>query len=181
MPARLLSMLDNITDWLGRLTAWFAVLMVLVTCYVVLMRYMFDSGSIAVQEVIMYLNTLIFTIGAAYTLRHDGHVRVDIFYSKAARKSQTLINLAGTFLLLFPVVIFILVYCWNYVAAAWAIHEQSGDPGGLPWVYLLKTLIIVMGMLLLVQGATEVLRQILVLRHSPGVSAEAGEDDGMQL
>jgi TRAP-type mannitol/chloroaromatic compound transport system permease small subunit len=157
------------------------VLMVLVTCYVVLMRYMFDSGSIAVQEVIMYLNTLVFTIGAAYTLRHDGHVRVDIFYSKADRKTQALINLAGTFLLLFPVVIFLLVYCWDYVAAAWAIHEQSGDPGGLAWVYLLKTLILVMGFLLLAQGATEVLRQILILRHSPAVNAAPLEDDGVQV
>jgi TRAP-type mannitol/chloroaromatic compound transport system permease small subunit len=181
MPGRLLSVLDSINEWLGRCTAWFAVLMVLVTCYVVLMRYIFDAGSIAVQEMIMYLNTLVFTIGSAYTLKHDGHVRVDIFYSKASTRVQALTNLVGTLLLLFPVVIFLLVYCWNYVAASWAIREQSGDPGGLAWVYLLKTLILVMGALLLVQGLAEALRQILVLRgQNPALTAEHPEE-GVQL
>ena len=181
MPGRLISILDSITEWLGRLTAWFAVLMVLVTCYVVLTRYVFDTGSIAVQEIIMYLNTLIFTVGAAYTLKHDAHVRVDIFFSKARPRTQALINLAGTLLLLFPVVIFILIYCWDYVSASWAIREQSGDPGGLRWVYLLKTLILLMGGLLLLQGFAEALRQIMTLLDPQSAKTHTQPEEGVQL
>ena len=178
----LLRILDRLSETLGRITGWFAVMMVLVTCYIVLMRYVFDAGSIAIQELNIYLNTMLFTLGAAYTLKHDAHVRVDIFYSSADKRVQALINLAGSLLLLIPVVLFIIVYCWDYVAASWAIREQSGDPGGLPWVYLLKSLILVMGFLLLLQGVAEILRSVLQIKNSnPAEVSGADIDEKVQL
>lgn len=155
--------IDRFTETLGRLAAWFSVLMVLVTCYIVVTRYVFNVGSIAVQESALYLNALLFMLCAGFTLKHNGHVRVDVFYGKASDRYRAAVDLAGSLFLLMPVCIFIFATSWDYVAAAWRIREQSGDPGGLTWVYLLKTLILVMAGLLILQGIAEVLRNIAVL------------------
>lgn len=164
---------DTLAEWTGRLTALFAPLMVLVTCYIVVTRYVFDSGSIAVQELLIYCNALLFLCGAAYAHKHDSHVRVDVFYSTASPRAKAWINLLGTLLLLVPMAVFILLYSTHYVAASWAIREQSPDTGGLPWVYLLKSLILIMPLLLLVQGLAEFLRSLLFL-STPNARAEPG-------
>ena len=155
--------LDTLSELLGRTAAIFAPVMVLVTCYIVISRYVFDSGSVAVQELITYCNALLFSLGAGYTLKQNAHVRVDIFFSKAQERTQALINLLGTLLLLLPVTLFILVVCWQYVVNAWIIKEGSGDAGGLPFIYLLKTLILVLGATLILQGVAEALRNLLFL------------------
>jgi len=169
---RIVNILDCLAEVLGRIAAVFAPLMLLVTCYVVITRYVFNSGSVAVQDLVTYFNTIIFTLGAGYTLKHNAHVRVDIFYSHASAKAQALTNLLGTLLLLFPVTIFILWSCWTYVMNSWGIREQSPDTGGLPYVYLLKTLILVLGAVLLTQGLAEALRSVLCLwgKSSPATS-----------
>ena len=161
--ARLIHLLDRLAEYLGRVAAVFAPLMVAVTCYVVLMRYVFNSGSVASQELVTYANAVLFTLGAGYTLKHNGHVRVDIFYGHAGPRTQALVNLLGTLFLLLPVGVFILWACWNYVASAWAIREGSPDTGGLPWIYLLKSLMLVLAATLLVQGLAEALRSVLQL------------------
>lgn len=172
---RLTALLDGLAELLGRFASVFAPLMLLVTCYIVVTRYLFNSGSVAVQDLVTYCNALIFTLGAGYTLKHDAHVRVDIFYSAASPRSKALVNLLGSLLLLLPVMIFLLWACWNYVASAWAIREGSPDTGGLPYVYLLKTLILVMGAVLISQGLAEALRSLTQLlqgsaRQSPAAT-----------
>jgi len=170
---QVLTLLDYLAEILGRLAAVFAPSMLLVTCYVVITRYVFNSGSVAVQDLVTYFNTLLFTLGAGYTLKHNAHVRVDIFYGSASPRKQALVNLIGTLLLLFPVSIFILLSCWTYVMSSWAIHEQSPDTGGLPYVYRLKTLILLMGVGLLTQGTAEALRSLLFLCGYPDVQTTA--------
>lgn len=167
--------LDRLAEYLGRLAAVFAPLMVLVTCYVVLTRYVFNTGSVAVQELVTYSNALLFTLGAGYTLKHNAHVRVDIFYGRASPRGQALVNLLGTLLLLLPVTVFLFWACWSYVESAWAVREGSPDTGGLPYVYLLKTLILVMAAALLCQGVAEGLRSVLQLRGKASVSREEPE------
>ena len=155
--------IDSITDVFGKVAAWCSVLMVVVTFYIVVSRYVFNTGSIAIQESIIYLNALLFLLTAAFTLKHDGHVRVDIFYGPASHRYKAWANLLGGLLLLLPVSGFILWVSWDYVAAAWRIHETSPEAGGIPYVYLLKSLIVAMAVLLIVQGIAEILRNILFL------------------
>lgn len=170
---RIVGILDGLAELLGRFASVFAPLMLLVTCYVVVTRYLLNTGSVAVQDLVTYCNALIFTVGAGYALKHDAHVRVDIFYSQAAPRTRALINLLGTLLLLLPVMLFLLWACWNYVASAWAIREGSPDTGGLPYVYLLKTLILVMGGVLILQGVAEALRSVLQLLEGRGPATTA--------
>ncbi len=161
------AVIDGLNEWTGRLVAWLTLAMVLVTCAVVLLRYAFDLGWIAVQESITYLHAVVFMLGAAYTLRHDGHVRVDIFYRRFSPRGQAWVDLFGALLLLLPVCIFILWISWEYVAASWALYEGSRDAGGLPLVYLLKSVIPLMALLLLLQGISQMLRSLLVLLGHP--------------
>lgn len=165
---RLITILDGLAELLGRFASVFAPLMLLVTCYIVVTRYLLNTGSVAVQDLVTYCNALIFTLGAGYTLKHDAHVRVDVFYSSASPRRKALVNLLGSLLLLLPVMGFLLWACWAYVASAWAIREGSPDTGGLPYVYLLKTLILVMGAVLLSQGLAEALRSGLQLLQGRG-------------
>lgn len=172
--SRVIRVIDALSEATGRFASVFAGLMVLVTCYIVLDRYLFNAGSVAVQESITYMNTLLFMLGAAYTLKHNSHVRVDIFYGPATARTKAWIDLCGTLLLLMPVAAFILIYCWNYVAASWAIRESSPDTGGLPWTWLLKSLMLVMAVLLFAQGIADALRNLVFLL-TPGGNP-AGSD-----
>ena len=168
--------LELVNEWIGRGVAWLTLIMVIVTFSVVVLRYGFNLGSIALQESIIYLHALNFMLGAAFTLKHDAHVRVDIFYQKMGPRGRAWVDLLGTLLLLLPVCGFIFWSSWDYVADAWAVLESSGDAGGLPLVYLLKSILLVMPSLLMVQGAVIVMTSVLILQGKPS----PGEHDGMQ-
>ena len=155
--------------------------MVAVTFYIVLTRYVFNTGSIAVQESVIYLNALLFLLTAAYTLKHDGHVRVDIFYGPASQHFKAWVNMLGGIFLLLPVAVFILWVSWDYVMAAWRIRETSPEAGGIPYVYLLKTLIIAMAFLVILQGLTEILRNLLFLFFAEADPEEQADHAGAPL
>ena len=158
--------LDNLSDWTGRTVAWLTLLMMLITCTIVVARYGFNIGSIALQESVIYLHGLVLMTSIAYTLRHQGHVRVDIFYARFSPESQALIDLLGTLFFLFPFSIFLFYCSLDYVSLSWSLGESSGQPGGLPGVYLLKTLIPLFSILLFLQGIAELLRNLTILtRH----------------
>jgi TRAP-type mannitol/chloroaromatic compound transport system permease small subunit len=113
-------------------------------------------------------------------LKRNGHVRVDILYQRLGRRAQATIDLLGSLLLLLPVSLFIAWISWEYVAESWAVHEGSREAGGIPGVYLLKTLILLMPALLLVQGIAAILQYGLILAGAKpvtGDSAEAGAND----
>lgn len=156
-----------INEWTGRAVAWLTVLMVIITFSVVVLRYGFDLGSIAMQESVIYLHALNFMLGAAYTLKHDAHVRVDIFYQKMTSRGKAWVDLFGTLLLLLPMCGFIGWSSWDYVATAWSVREASGEAGGLPFVYLLKSTLLVMPALLILQGGVILLTSILILQGKP--------------
>src|SRR5690606_22659805 len=111
---------------------------------VVILRYGFATGSIAAQEAITYLHALVFMLGAAYTLKREGHVRVDVFYRRLGDRARAWVDLLGTVLLLLPTFVFILVISWTFVANAWVRMEGSAEAGGLPLVFLLKSAILAM-------------------------------------
>lgn len=168
--------LDRLSEMTGRIIAWLTLAMVLTTASIVVLRYLFNSGSIALQESVTYLHATVFMLGAAYTLKHDAHVRVDIFYQQLAPHARAWIDLLGTLLLLFPVCLFMLFSSAGYVGSAWAIREGSREAGGLDGVYLLKTAIPVMAVLLLLQGVSMLLRNMLVLAGQP---PDRGHDAGL--
>jgi TRAP-type mannitol/chloroaromatic compound transport system permease small subunit len=114
-------------------------------------------------ELQWYLFSLMFLLGAAYTLKYDDHVRVDVLYSQLSRRGQAWINLAGTVLFLLPFCAVILWMSIPFVANSWAILEGSPDPGGLPR-YPIKTVIPLALLLVMVQGVSVVIRETAVLR-----------------
>ena len=168
--------LGLVNEWIGRGVAWLTLLMVIITFSVVVLRYGFNLGSIAMQESIIYLHALNFMLGAAFTLKHDAHVRVDIFYQKMGPRGRAWVDLLGTLLLLMPVCGFIFWSSWDYVAAAWAVREASGEAGGLPFVYLLKSILLLMPGLLILQGIVIILKSLLIL----GGNTPPQEHDGVQ-
>ena len=160
---KLATRLDSFANLTGRVVSWLTLAMVLVTLTVVILRYLFDIGSIALQESVTYLHAVVFMLGAAYTLQQDAHVRVDIFYQQRPARTRAWINLAGTVLLLMPVCLFIFLSSLDYVSAAWSIREGSREAGGLDGVFLLKTVIPVMAVLLLLQGCATLLRSVMTI------------------
>lgn len=164
---KLSSVIDRCTDWIGRTVAWLALVMVLLMVSIVILRYFFQFGSIAMQEAVMYLNAAIFTLGAAYTLKEQGHVRVDIFYSRLSPARRGLVDLLGGLLFLLPAMVCIAWLSWDYVALSWRIREGSAEASGLPLVFLLKSGLLVLAALMLVQGLSELVKDWRRWRH-PG-------------
>jgi TRAP-type mannitol/chloroaromatic compound transport system permease small subunit len=103
-------------------------------------------------------------------LQQDGHVRVDIFYSEMSERKRAMVDLTGTLIFLIPFCLFILVIAWPYVANSWKLMESSREAGGLPALFLLKSLILVMPALLLGQAFLNVVDTINTIRHPKPVS-----------
>lgn len=139
--------------------------MVLLMALIVALRYLFQTGSIAMQESVIYVNALIFTLGAAYTLKEQGHVRVDILYNRLGVKQKALADLLGGLVFLLPFAGFIIWESWDYVSVSWRIREGSAELSGLPYVYLLKATIILLALLLIIQGISEILKAIVSIRQ----------------
>jgi TRAP-type mannitol/chloroaromatic compound transport system permease small subunit len=157
--------IDNIHFRLCQLVSWFTLFMVLLTFLIVVLRYGFNLGWIAMQESVMYLHAMVFLLGSAHTLRVNEHVRVDIFYRRFSPNKQAWVNIAGCLLLLMPVNSFILWMSWDYVASSWALLESSPQAGGLPLVFVLKTLILLFAVSMNLQGIAELLRNFMSLKQ----------------
>ncbi len=160
---RLVDTIDQFTELSGRAIRWLGLPMMLITVTVVVLRYGFNLGWIAMQESVLYLHTTVFMLAMAYTLKHDGHVRVDVFYRQFSRRTKAWVDLLGTLLLLVPVCTFIGWSSFDYVASSWALREASMEAGGLPGVFLLKSLILLMSASVLLQGIAEVLRNLMII------------------
>ena len=115
------------------------------------------------QEAVMYMHGIVFMLGIPYTLKHRGHVRVDIIHQKLSTKGKAYIDTFGTLVFLFPVAIFLFLSSLDYVAFSWSVYETSAMPGGLPGVFIIKTLIPVMAILLFLQGIADLLRNVIIL------------------
>jgi len=164
-----LTALRKFIELSGKTVAWLTVVMVLLTFTIVVLRYGFNLGWIWLQESLTYLHVAVFSIVAAWALQQDGHVRVDIFYARMTERNRARVNLLGSLLFLVPFCIFILVIAWPYVANSWKLLESSREAGGLPLVFLLKTLIMVMPALLLCQAMINITDAWKTLRHEKPV------------
>jgi TRAP-type mannitol/chloroaromatic compound transport system permease small subunit len=159
--------LKNSIDWFtettGRLLAWLLLLMMLASCLVVILRYGFDLGFIALQESVTYLHASVFLLGAAYAMKHGAHVRVDIFYRNFSARGKAWIDSLGCIVFLLPLCVYIFISSWDFVLQSWQIGEISSEPGGIPAVYLLKALILLLAFNLSLQGIAEIIRNLQVL------------------
>lgn len=153
-------LINQFTHASGKTIAWLLVFMVIIESVVVVLRYGLDLGSIAVQESITYLHASCFLLGAAYTLQQDEHVRVDIFYRQFSARHKTIVNIFGCLFLLLPTCGFIIWSSVDYVGQSWSVREASAVAGGLPGVFLLKTLIPIFALLLCLQGLAQLIDDI---------------------
>ncbi len=149
---KMCDIIDALNERVGRFAAWLVLAMVFITFLVVVLRYGFSFGRIAIQESITYLHAFVFMLAGAYTLKHNEHVRVDIFYQDMSIKNKAKVDLFGTLFLLLPFAVFIFWISFDYVHNAWKLLEGSREAGGLPFVYILKTLIPLMAGLLILQA-----------------------------
>ena len=169
-------MIGQLNERLGRAVAWLSLIMVLLQVLVVIMRYVFGAGSVMMQETIIYLHATLFMVGAGYALRHDDHVRCDVFYRDAGPRRRALIDLIGILLFLLPTSALIFWLSLPYVANAWTVFEGSpkGDLG-IPGIFLLKTLIPLTALLLGFEGLLTAGHALLrLLDRSPSTANGPG-------
>ncbi|MFW5443183.1 MAG: TRAP transporter small permease subunit [Methylococcaceae bacterium] len=157
-----IAIINSLNEWIGKTISWLTLFMVLTTFIIVVLRYAFDMGWVALQESVIYMHAIVFMLGTAYTLKHNGHVRVDIIYQRCSTKTKAWIDCVGTLLLLIPVTGFIIWSSWEYVADSWSIQEGSMNSGGIPGVFLLKTTILLMAGLLVLQSIALFLQNLLI-------------------
>ena len=161
---KIISIIDTFTEYTGKFISIFVIILVLLVGYDVSMRYLFNTGSIAIQELEWHLFSIILLLGSAYTLKHDEHVRLDIFYSSKLINDKVRIwfDVLGTLLILLPFCLLIIISAWPFVTQAYIHNEISPDPGGLPARWLIKAVIPLGFFFLLIQGIAEALKKLLI-------------------
>jgi len=142
----------NYKKWLESLTIFLLLLTILNVFIDVTLRYVFNNSSIGLQELEWHLFSAMFLLGIAYTLQKDAHVRVDIFYANFAPKKQALVNIVGFFSFIVPISLIIIYYGFNFAYNAYSIGEQSGDPGGLQYRFIIKSIIPISFILVIISG-----------------------------
>lgn len=156
--------IDRFTGWLGVVAGVAAVLAVALMFGLVVARYLFAVGSIAVQEAVLWLHSILFLLGMAYALKHDQHVRVDVFAQRWPARTRAAVELAGLLLFVLPFCAFVAWISLDYVQASWAIREASREPGGLPALYALKALIPLAAVVLALQALANAARAFASMR-----------------
>jgi TRAP-type mannitol/chloroaromatic compound transport system permease small subunit len=141
MLVKLEKAFDKFADFIGNLTGVLMVVMMLNVFYDVIMRYFFNTGSIAMQEMEWHLFSVVILLGVSYALKEDGHVRVDLIYDTLSDKKKAVINLVGTFVFLIPFAMLILYGSIGFVQEAYQTGEISGDPGGLTHRWIIKAFV----------------------------------------
>lgn len=163
-------LVDSLNEWVGYFTSWLTTILVIVVCYDVFTRYVLKNSYVAVQEMEWHIFAVIFLIGAAYTLKEDKHVRVDVLYMKMPPKARAAVNLIGTLIFLLPFTFLVAKTAIPFTKFAYMLHECSPDPGGLPYRWILKSMIGVGFSLLFLQGISQAIKSFLIL---------TGNDEGV--
>jgi TRAP-type mannitol/chloroaromatic compound transport system permease small subunit len=166
--------IDRINRRVGRGIAWVSFFMVVVVTVDVIMRYLFRTSFVFVQELEWHLFGVLFLVGAGYTLLHDDHVRVDIFYQRLTKKQKAWINFLGTLIFLLPGCYLVVATSWNFVMNSWSVREASPDPGGIPARYILKSAIPIGFFLIALQGISMGIKSLLIILGYPTDSEKEG-------
>lgn len=159
-----ISFINRLNYKIGSAVSWLTIILVLVTCYDVTVRYIFKESSAAFQELEWHLFAIIFLAGSAYTLNVNDHVRVDLFYSRLPVKKKALVDFIGSVLFLIPFCLLVIWSSFDFVNISFVMKETSPDAGGLPGRYILKAFIPISFLLLLLQGIALTFKSFLNLR-----------------
>lgn len=144
--------INKINDVLGKAISWFTSILVLVVVYDVFTRYFLQESSVAVQELTWHVFSIIFLLGASYTLKEDGHVRVDLFYQKYSERTKAIINLTGILFFIIPFSVVVIITSVNWTINSYMINEVSPDPGGLGFRFLIKAVLPLSFMFIILQS-----------------------------
>jgi TRAP-type mannitol/chloroaromatic compound transport system permease small subunit len=165
---RLVRRLEVVSEYSGRAVSWLAVALVLLVSYDVAMRYLFRSGSVALQELEWHIFAVLFLLAAAYAFKYDDHVRVDILYQRLSARGRAWVDFLGGVFVLLPFCVLIIVSSWPFVSNAFVMGEGSPDPGGLAYRFLLKAAIPAGFVLLALQALASIARNLRVLLGGRG-------------
>lgn len=160
--------LDCFSDILGKISTALMILLLLNVFYDVIARYFFKSSSIGMQELEWHLFASMFLIGIAYTLKTEGHVRVDILYEKFSPTKQAWVNIIGCIFFLLPFAGLIIWYGYDFALEAYNLGETSGDPGGLPYRWIIKSMIPLSALALAISGLGFLLKNVICIRKAQG-------------
>lgn len=166
--------LDSINERVGRAVAWLVLLMALNVFAVLFLRYVFGIEFAWLRESYTWMHGLVFMAGAGYTLLNNGYLRVDIVYRSRNARFRALADLLGGLLFLIPFTVAVAWLSWPYVAAAWMHFDGAGEIGGLPGIFLLKSVILVFCLLLALQGVAMAGRSLLTLSGHPSGASNQG-------
>ncbi|MCR9142559.1 MAG: TRAP transporter small permease subunit [bacterium] len=159
----IIARIDAFSETIGRGVAWLVPAMAIVTFAIVVLRYVFNLGWVWMQETVIYMHAAFFMLAMGYTLSHEGHVRVDIFFQEFDARRKAQVDFWGTLFLLYPVCLLLIYFGFGYVTDSWMRLETSPEAGGLPLVFVLKSLILFMPVLLAIQGTSRLLSAYLIL------------------
>lgn len=167
--------IDAVNDRVGRVVAWLTFLMVVVTTYDVVMRYLFRISFVFIQELEWHLFAVLFLVAAGYTHLKGDHVRVDIFYARRSPRTRAWIDLVCGVIFLFPTVFLLVWTSIPFVLDSVAVLEGSPDPGGIPARFVLKGMIPLGFILIGLQGISETTKNLLrLLGEDVLIGKEAG-------
>lgn len=152
------ALIERVNALVGESTRWLALAMVLVQFVIVVLRYVFGVSDIALSESVLYMHGALFMLGAGYAFLHDAHVRVDVLYQRAGARTRDLIDLGGALLLVLPSMLTLAWVTWPFVRSSWRILEGPISVGGIPALFVLKTLIPAFCLLLALQALAHALR-----------------------
>ena len=172
MILHFINFVNKLNEKVGRATAWITSFLILLVCFDVIARKLFNFSKIWIMELEWHLYALIFLFGAGYALKHDRHVRVDLFYEKFTDKEKALTNFCGHLLFLIPWCLLVIITSYHYAVESFIINEGSAEPGGLPALYLIKFSITIGICLLLLQAVTGLAETGLLLFKKKGNDQE---------
>lgn len=156
--------IDTLSELIGRLAAFILILLTLLIVYDAFSRYLFHAGSIALQELEWHFFDLVILLGIVYALKEGAHVRVDIFYAEFSTKKKAVIGIVSQLFFILPFSLLIVYVGFDFVLQSYAQNEGSSDPGGLPYRFVVKGLMLLSFLLLTLQSFSELIKQIKVLR-----------------
>jgi TRAP-type mannitol/chloroaromatic compound transport system permease small subunit len=160
---RFSAFIDKLNEWIGKSVAWLGLVAVLVCAFTAMARYAFNVGSNAWLELQWYLNAAVFLLVAAWALKRNDHVRIDVIAGRLGPRGQAWIDIVGSLFMLMPAMLIIAWYSWPSLANSWHLNEYSSDPGGLiRWP--VRLLIPIAFTLLALQGLSELIKRVAYLR-----------------
>jgi len=157
-------LIDKLTDNIANVLLYILIVLIVLVFSTVFFRYVFNMSYIIIQEIIMYLHALIFMFGISYALKENSHVKIDVLYNSLNKRTQRVISIAGLVSFILPTALFIIYISIDMVTQSWMILEGSSEAGGLDLVFILKSLIPISGILIFLQGISELIKHIRVTR-----------------